>query len=147
MPATALETVASGLLFGNHLWKPRDWKARTMFALEQVGLAYRAHESFQTFSGGQQQRILIARAIVRQPQLLILDEPFAGVDTESRNKIVEILAKMRENNTTVIAVLHDIYDLEPLIDTTFYLKNGNIEKITETKFDPIVCTDKTTGQV
>ncbi|WP_353066543.1 metal ABC transporter ATP-binding protein [Arcanobacterium hippocoleae] len=93
MPATALETVASGLLSGNHLWKPRNWKARAMLALEKVGLERRANESLQTFSGGQQQRVLIARAMVKQPQLLILDEPFSGIDSSSRNEIVGLLEK------------------------------------------------------
>lgn len=146
VPATALETVCAGLLYGNRIWKPKNWKAQAMAALELVGLQHRADESVATFSGGQQQRILIARAMVRKPQLLIFDEPFSGVDAASRNDIVDILATMRAQGTTIIAVLHDIYELEPLIDTTIFLEHGRIKQVEHTNFVPIDTSDRPTWQ-
>ena len=79
VPATALEVVRSGLLGRGRLWAdvgPRA-KRKALEALSAVGLEDRARDHVQVFSGGQAQRVLIARALVREPDLLFLDEPLA----------------------------------------------------------------------
>ncbi|MDK8835926.1 ATP-binding cassette domain-containing protein, partial [Actinomyces urogenitalis] len=85
VPATALEVVRSGLLDSRHPFADRGRRARerALAALDAVGLADRAGDHVQVFSGGQSQRVLIARALVRDPDLLILDEPLAGIDRAS----------------------------------------------------------------
>lgn len=126
VPATALETVRAGLTFGNRLRPRRGANEQAMRALETVNLGHRAHESVQTFSGGQQQRILTARALVKNPDLLILDEPFAGVDSESRAQITAVLRAQREAGTTIILVLHEVHEYAELVDEAIILEAGKV---------------------
>jgi len=77
-------------------------------ALERVGLADRADARFGTMSGGQQQRVLIARAIAQQSKLLLLDEPFNGVDTVTQHLLVDVLAELREAGAAVVISTHDL---------------------------------------
>ena len=63
-------------------------------------------------SGGEQQRVMIAKALVSNPDLLILDEPTSGIDQESESKFIDLLHKLnKEHNKTIIMVSHDIYVL------------------------------------
>ncbi|GAA4432740.1 metal ABC transporter ATP-binding protein [Georgenia halophila] len=126
VPATALEVVCSGLLDGRRLRVGRAGRARALDALEQVGLAERARESVQVFSGGQQQRVLIARALVREPDLLVLDEPLAGIDRTSKEALARTVADLRARGTTVLVVLHEPGELGPLIDRCVVLRHGRV---------------------
>lgn len=126
VPATAAEVVATGLLDRRRLRPSRTDRARCLDALEEVGLAGRAHESVQILSGGQQQRVLLARALVRDPDLLILDEPLAGIDQHSREVLATTIAGLQERGTTVVLVLHEQMELEPLIHRTVVLHAGRL---------------------
>jgi ABC-type Mn2+/Zn2+ transport system ATPase subunit len=78
-------------------------------ALRQVGLGHLAARSFFSLSGGQKQRILIARALMVGPKILILDEPLAGVDTESRVAITELLLGLnRDDKKAIFFSSHDL---------------------------------------
>jgi manganese/iron transport system ATP-binding protein len=77
-------------------------------ALAQVGLGERARDRFGTLSGGQRQRVLLARAIAQQARLLLLDEPFSGVDVVSQQTLVAALDRLRAAGTTVIVSTHDL---------------------------------------
>ncbi|MBP2706502.1 metal ABC transporter ATP-binding protein [Microbispora sp. RL4-1S] len=77
-------------------------------ALEQVGLAERARHRFGTLSGGQRQRVLLARAIAAQPRLLLLDEPFNGVDAVSQHTILEAMDALKGRGTSVVVSTHDL---------------------------------------
>jgi manganese/iron transport system ATP-binding protein len=77
-------------------------------ALERVGLADRAGKQFGTLSGGQQQRVLLARAIAQEPKLLLLDEPFNGVDTVTTNVVLEVLRELRDGGVAVVMSTHDL---------------------------------------
>ena len=131
VPATALEVVKVGLLGpGKRLWADRGRKAReaALAALDAVGLADRANDHVQVFSGGQAQRVLIARALVRQPDLLFLDEPLAGIDRESRETLAELLANLQSQGLTLVTVLHEMGELESLMTRAIELRDGHIRR-------------------
>ncbi|MGW0992069.1 metal ABC transporter ATP-binding protein [Streptomyces sp. NPDC002523] len=125
VPATVTEIVSSGRLsrtrFG--LFRKADREA-VRRALELVGMADRAKDSVTALSGGQHQRVLIARALVAEPELLIMDEPMAGVDLASQEVLARTLREQVAAGTTVLLVLHELGPLEPLIDRAVVLRDG-----------------------
>ncbi|MEU6480858.1 metal ABC transporter ATP-binding protein [Streptomyces sp. NPDC047017] len=125
VPATVTEIVSAGRLartrFG--LFRKADRRA-VRHALELVGMADRAKDSAFALSGGQQQRVLIARALAAAPELLIMDEPMAGVDLASQEVLARTLEQQVAAGTTVLLVLHELGPLEPLIDRAVVLRDG-----------------------
>ncbi|PKT70802.1 ABC transporter [Streptomyces populi] len=125
VPATVTEIVASGRLsrarFG--ILRKAD-HAAVRRALELVGMADRAKDSVNALSGGQHQRVLIARALASEPELLIMDEPMAGVDLASQEVLAETLRGQVAQGTSVLLVLHELGPLEPLIDRAVVLRDG-----------------------
>ena len=77
-------------------------------ALERVGLTDRARDRFGTLSGGQRQRVLLARAIAQQARLLLLDEPFNGVDMATQDLLLEVLSELRSDGVAVVMSTHDL---------------------------------------
>ncbi|OKL48894.1 hypothetical protein BSR29_03330 [Boudabousia liubingyangii] len=123
--ATALEVVESGLA-GPGLWGQRGRRTRALAALEQVGMAEHYHRPVTKLSGGQHQRVLIARALVREPKLLVMDEPLAGIDSASAHQLAQILEKQKAAGTGIILVLHDLGCLESIIDQLLILEAGQV---------------------
>jgi manganese/iron transport system ATP-binding protein len=107
-------TVAQVVLMGRYRevgWIRRPGAADRQVAadaLAAVGLAERAGERFGTLSGGQRQRVLLARAIAQQPALLLLDEPFNGVDAVSQEALLAALAGLRARGAAVVVSTHDL---------------------------------------
>lgn len=83
-------------------------RAAATRALSAVGLAERAGDRFGMLSGGQRQRVLLARALVAQPRLLLLDEPFNGVDSVSQDALLVALAEARQGGAAVVVSTHDL---------------------------------------
>jgi manganese/iron transport system ATP-binding protein len=77
-------------------------------ALGAVGLQHRSRDRFGTLSGGQRQRVLLARAIAQQPKLLLLDEPFNGVDTVSQQALLGALRRLQDGGAAVVVSTHDL---------------------------------------
>ncbi|WP_148575673.1 metal ABC transporter ATP-binding protein [Nocardioides caldifontis] len=128
VPASVWEVVASGRLAHRPLVGPmrrRDREA-TRDALEAVGLADRARDGVATLSGGQQQRVLIARALAGRPELLVLDEPTAGVDLAQQDAFAGILGRLVERGTTIVLVAHEMGPMEPLVGRTVVMRDGRI---------------------
>ena len=72
-------------------------------------------------SGGQQQRVMLAQALARKPNYILLDEPTSGIDFETSKKIYEVLRSLKEENITVIMVTHDVTEAMEVADTNFYV--------------------------
>jgi zinc transport system ATP-binding protein len=128
VPATVGEIVASGRLARRGIFKPPRAadRAAVRMALEDVGLADRIGDPVATLSGGQQQRTLIARALAGEPDLLILDEPTAGVDAGSQEAFARTLTSFQQRGGTVLLVAHELGPLEPLIDRAVVVHEGRI---------------------
>jgi len=126
VPATACEVVMSGTLYSRRLLRPRDARRRACAALATVGLESAVDRPVRELSGGQQQRVLIARALVRDPELLVLDEPVAGVDLPSQQVFADVLADLTSHGTTVLVVLHELGALSPLIQRAVVLRHGAV---------------------
>ncbi|MFG2471099.1 metal ABC transporter ATP-binding protein [Streptomyces canus] len=128
VPATVTEIVSSGRLsrarFG--VLRKAD-KEAVRRALELVGMADRVKDSVDALSGGQHQRVLIARALASEPELLIMDEPMAGVDLASQEVLARTLGEQVAQGTSVLLVLHELGPLEPLIDRAVVLRDGCVQ--------------------
>lgn len=110
-PITVLETVMTAFLkSGFHLFRifKKEEKEKAFLLLQQVGLDGLAERQISELSGGEFQRLLIARALASEPQILLLDEPTANVDAASRNNIFNILSEINTLGVTVVVVTHDI---------------------------------------
>ncbi len=128
VPASVWEVVASGRLAQLRPLQPmrRKDKDAVREAIDAVGLSDRAGDGCSTLSGGQQQRVLIARALAGRPDLLVLDEPTAGVDLASQDTFAEILRRLVDQGTTILLVAHEMGPLEPLISRTVVMRDGRI---------------------
>lgn len=78
-----------------------------------------------TFSGGEKLRLNIACAIVKEPRLLLLDEPTASLDNHSKQKVREIIEKLKNNGTTLLGIFHDLEFMEGLCDKVFHIQAKN----------------------
>ncbi len=113
--ATCLENVLSGAL-GRLNWPrygvrsyPKQLRRLAFDHLDRVGLADQAFQRADTLSGGQMQRVAIARSLMQEPQMLLADEPVASLDPESSGQVLELLLKIAtEENMTVICTLHQV---------------------------------------
>ncbi len=134
-PISVLETVLLGRverhLFGGA--RAKD-KQVAMSALQEVGLADRAHTPFADLSGGQRQRVIIAQALASEPELLLLDEPGANLDTVSVATVYELLKELSKR-LTVVMVSHNLMMIEPFANKVICVNHTadihRIEEITQ----------------
>lgn len=104
-----------------------DAKARAVQALTEVGLAHRLEAYPATLSGGEAQRVALARGLVREPKLLLLDEPFAALDALTRIRMHRLIIELwRKHNPAVLLVTHDVDEAILLADRVIVLANGKI---------------------
>jgi zinc transport system ATP-binding protein len=128
VPATVGEVVASGRLArrGIFRWPGAADREAVRAALRDVDLLDRIADPVSTLSGGQQQRTLIARALAGHPDLLVLDEPTAGVDAASQEAFAASLGRFAQGGGTILLVAHELGPIEPLIDKAVVVHHGRI---------------------
>jgi ABC-type Mn2+/Zn2+ transport system ATPase subunit len=109
-PVSALDVALMGAVSRLPWWRRpgRADRGRARAALERVGLAEQAHETFGDLSGGQRQRVLLARALVQDAPVLLLDEPFSGLDTRSAELVMVLLDELAAEGRTVLIATHDV---------------------------------------
>lgn len=126
LPATVREVVAAGRIARRRWWKPPTKVDRDAVehALRAVAMLDHLHDRMSDLSGGQQQRVLIAKALACDPQLLILDEPIAGVDAESQQLFRDSLMHLvREHHAAVLLVSHELSAVAEDLDRVLVLKH------------------------
>jgi putative ABC transport system ATP-binding protein len=121
---TALDNVADGLLYTGLPLTERRHRAQQ--TLERVGLADRAHHRPTELSGGQNQRVAVARALVGRPSLLLADEPTGALDSESGAGVLQLLRELHEGGTTIVVITHD-RDVAGLLPRQVHIRDGKIE--------------------
>ncbi len=128
IPSTVREVVASGRLTRKSVVRPFSASDRraVQAAIDTVGLSHRIRHPVATLSGGQQRRVLIARALAGDPDLLVLDEPTAGVDAESRKVLADTLAGLVRGGTAILFVTHELNEMAPVITRTVVVEQGRI---------------------
>ena len=122
-PVSVLDVVAMGL-YGKIGWLRRVTRSHlkaALNALDRVGIADLAHRQISHLSGGQQQRTFLARALVQDAELLLMDEPFAAVDAATEKAIVRILQDLRSAGKTCLVVHHDLQTVTEYFDHVILL--------------------------
>jgi zinc transport system ATP-binding protein len=128
VPATVREVVSVGRLARRGLFqrlKAGD-RGAVAEAVEAVGLADRMDDPVAALSGGQQRRVLVARALAAHPELLIMDEPTAGVDAASQDALAGVLAGVAARGTTLVVVTHETGPLAGVLTRAVVVDHGRI---------------------
>lgn len=136
LPVSVTEVVAAGLTASKgvlHRFGRRDW-TRVTEAMESVGLGDLSAECLFELSGGQQQRAILARALVSDPDLLLLDEPTTGIDRRFRPALADELRRRADEGATVVAVSHDPDDFHQVCDRILVIDEGRLRQITHEEF-------------
>ncbi|HET8760033.1 MAG TPA: metal ABC transporter ATP-binding protein [Nitrospiria bacterium] len=107
-------TVEQVVLMGRHRemgwlpWPSREDRKVALDLLEHLGIRQYAHRQIRALSGGEQQRVFLARALISRPRLLILDEPTSGVDLKTQHHILHLLSQLSREGVTIILTTHDL---------------------------------------
>lgn len=127
LPVTLRQVVTMGLYRSLGPLRPlgRGGRAAVDAALARVGLTDQANQRFGELSGGQQQRGVLARALVSDPQLLLLDEPFNGLDRENRDTLLQLVRELRAEGRTVIVSTHDLEIAQQVCTHVLLLSAGH----------------------
>lgn len=128
IPSTVREVVTSGRLPRKH-WASRlnaADRAAVDQAIAEVGLTDQARAEVATLSGGQQRRVLIARALAGQPDMLVMDEPTAGVDAASQRSLAATLERLVARGLTLLVVTHELAPLAGIVDRVVAMDHGRV---------------------
>lgn len=123
-------TVYENVAFALHVMHvpSKKIKQQVNYALDLVGLSGKSHHYPRELSGGEQQKICIARAIVNQPSILLCDEPTGNLDPETSWEIVHLLTKINAHNTTVIMATHDTEIVDGIPKRVIAVNKGKLAR-------------------
>jgi len=124
---TARRNVELPLLFAGA--SPVERVARAAAALEAVGLAHRLDHTPTELSGGEQQRVAVARAVVNEPAIMLADEPTGNLDTRTGGEILDLIRQMNAEGRTFLVTTHDRGIAESIADRIITIVDGSIERI------------------
>ena len=125
LSGTVESNVSYGLRF-THLNR-KQLRESVKEALEWAGLADMAKHQAKTLSGGVQQRVAFTRAWILKPKVLLLDEPMANMDIESREQACDLLKRMKSEGMSIVITSHDTNIIDGLIDSHFSLSDGKLD--------------------
>lgn len=120
-------TAAENLEFYGRMYQVGRLASRTSELLEQVGLSLYSREPVRTFSRGMKQRLAIARALLHDPAVLFLDEPYTGLDQEATNALSALLAAMKSSGRTVMMISHSFEQGLLACDRAMVISRGEIK--------------------
>lgn len=123
-PATVYEIVSLGLVKNSFFLKKED-KNKINDILKELDLYQFKNRLVNELSGGQLQRVKIAKALIKDPDLIVLDEPDAGMDEQAHNNLVSIINKLHNERKSIIFVSHHPHDLEKA-DKIYFIEQGQI---------------------
>lgn len=121
---TAWENVALPLIYAGVNKKDREERARDI--LNKVGLADRAHHKPNELSGGQSQRVAVARALINNPSIILADEPTGNLDTKTSEEIMELFGSIHQQGNTVMLVTHE-EDIANYTNRIVRIRDGVVE--------------------
>jgi ABC-type multidrug transport system ATPase subunit len=124
-------TAHENLVFFAGLYAVADPHAAATRALQQADLADRAGDTVLSFSRGMRQRVALARALIHRPRLLLLDEPFTGLDDASAAALAARLLSLRETGAIVVLATHDLELAEGLLDRAVFLRDGRMMEVVD----------------
>ncbi len=124
-------TAHENLEFFAGLYAVADPKAAAAAALRQAGLADRASDTVSSFSRGMRQRVALERALIHRPRLLLLDEPFTGLDDAAAAALAARLRSLRGADAIVVLATHDLDLAEGLFDRAVFLRDGRMADVVE----------------
>ena len=127
-PTTLFDVVEMGCYGRVGLFKRvnKEEKQKVLKAIEQVGMLDFKDRQISELSGGQQQRTFIARALVQEADIYLMDEPFQGVDSTTEKSIVDILKKLKSEGKTLIVVHHDLQTVPTYFETVTFINKSVI---------------------
>lgn len=108
-------------------------KKEAMEAIDMVGLKERMHHFPHELSGGEQQRVSIARAIAKRPEVLLCDEPTGALDSETGTRVLEVIKSINTMYQTTILLITHNQEIAKIADTVIHIKNGKVNDIIENK--------------
>ena len=109
-------------LFASYYDAPED----PALLLDRVGLSHKRNSTWRRLSGGEQQRLSLALALIGKPEVAFLDEPTSGVDVAGRQVIRELIAELRQTGVTVLLTTHDLEEAERMADRIVIIDNGTV---------------------
>ena len=121
---SAVENVANGLLYSGIQKTERI--ERSLNALQKVGLSHRSNHHPNEMSGGEQQRVAVARALVNEPTFILADEPTGNLDSKSTEALMKLFVELNQSGTTIVLITHDL-EVAHSLPRRITIKDGLVE--------------------